>query len=71
MAQRCMFAKALWHELKHVWNFPPEHEIEYTGRDMKKNMLFGGVFGTIEMMRSSQKVNQKFPTLLIFCKTTL
>lgn len=28
MAQRCTFARALWHELKEVWNLPPTHEIE-------------------------------------------
>uniref|UniRef100_A0A8R7TSY5 Reverse transcriptase zinc-binding domain-containing protein n=1 Tax=Triticum urartu TaxID=4572 RepID=A0A8R7TSY5_TRIUA len=30
MAHRCTFARALWHEIKEVWNLPPKHEIEYT-----------------------------------------
>lgn len=33
VANRCTFARALWHELKDMWNLPPAHEIRYTGRD--------------------------------------
>ena len=33
VAQRCTFARALWHELKDVWDLPPENEISYTGKD--------------------------------------
>ena len=33
VAQRCTFVRALWHELKDVWNLPPESEISYTERD--------------------------------------